>query len=146
MVIGISTLLFILFVFFEAWREAIYWHVKGGGVYDTWKSKPEEHTLFTIQRGIFFLSLILGMIFTTHWIGILTSTIGFALIFSFIHNGFYYMFRNRLNPEVYKEGFWSQSTTSVAKLTKFMTPISRTIQFGIGISILIFGIILDLLK
>jgi len=141
----ISLILFFGFVIFEAWREAIYWHVKGGGIYDTWKSTPEEHTIFTIQRAIFFLSLLTLLLTNTHWVVTTLSVIGFILIFSFLHNGFYYMFRNKLNSEIYPKGFWSQSTTSIAKFTKFMTPTVRTILFCLGISSIVSATVLEIL-
>jgi hypothetical protein len=142
----ISLILFFGFVFFEAWREAIYWHVKGGGIYDTWKSTPEEHTLFTVQRAIFFISIIVILLTNINWLLTIMFTIGLVLMFSFLHNGFYYMFRNKLNPDIYQERFFAQSTTSVAKLTKFMTPKIRTIKFSIGASVSILSIIIEFLN
>lgn len=126
--------LFIAYSAMEGWREAIYWHVKGGSRYYDWFPKVEEHVLFTIQRAITIIMGSILLFFTgLHWCLCITSMVGYALTFTFIHNGIMYLTRNELDPTVYHKRFWEQSTSSVAKTTKFMTPVSRTIQFVVGI-------------
>ena len=125
---------FIAYSAFEGWREAIYWYVKIGSRFYDWFPKVEEHIIFATQRAIVLLMGGLLLFFTgMSWWLTLISVIGCALTFSFIHNGFMYLTRNNLDPTIYHKRFWDQSTSSVAKTTKFMTPISRTIQFVLGV-------------
>jgi len=42
--------------------------------------------------------------------------ISLALLFSFFHNGVYFMTRNKLDSKIYPKGFWDDSTSSTAKL------------------------------
>tara|TARA_R110000868_G_scaffold203969_8_gene451963 strand:- start:3026 stop:3466 length:441 start_codon:yes stop_codon:yes gene_type:complete len=132
----IILILFIIYSAFEGWREAIYWHVKGGSRYYDWFPKVEEHVIFTIQRAIVIIMGSILLFFTgMTWYWCVASIIGYALTFSFIHNGAMYLTRNNLDNTVYPKRWMAQSTSSVAKTTKFMTPTSRTIQFVFGILI-----------
>lgn len=126
--------LFLAYSAFEGWREGIYWHVKIGSRFHDWFPKTEEHIIFSIQRAIVLLMGGILLFFTgMSWWLTLLSVLGCALVFSFMHNGAMYMTRNKLDSTVYHKGWMDQSTSSVAKTTKFMTPISRTIQFVIGL-------------
>lgn len=118
---------FLAYSAFEGWREAIYWHVKIGSRFHNWFPNTEEHIIFSIQRGIVLLMGCSLLFFTgMAWYWCIASLIGMALCFSFIHNGFMYLTRNNLDNTVYPKRFWAQSSSSVAKTTKFMTPVSRT--------------------
>ena len=132
----ILLLSFIGYSAFEGWREAIYWHVKIGSGFHDWQPKTEEHIIFSLQRAIVLLMGGTLLLFTgIPWYFTLLSILGSALTFSFIHNGIMYTVRNNLDNTIYPKQFWDQSTSSVAKTTKFMTPISRTIQFILGVLI-----------
>jgi len=126
--------LYLTYAAFEGWREGIYWHVKGGSRYYDWQPKVEEHVIFTIQRAIITIMGSILLFFTgMAWYWCVASVIGYALTFTFMHNGIMYLTRNEIDPTIYHKRFWAQSTSSVAKTTKFMTPISRTIQFIVGV-------------
>jgi len=128
--------LFIAYAAFEGWREGIYWHIKIGSRYYDWKPKVEEHVIFTIQRAIVIIMGCSLLFFTgMAWYWCVASLIGLALCFSFMHNGAMYLTRNELDNTLYPKRWMAQSTSSVAKTTKFMTPVSRTIQFILGVLI-----------
>ena len=87
-----------------------------------------------LQRGLVLLIMAFGTYFIIDnpwW----TLYIAFMnmLIFSFFHNGAMYMQRNKMEPKLYIKGWWAQSETSTAALTKLMHPISRTIQAILGV-------------
>ena len=142
MIYIIYTLIFwVMYSTLEGLREAFYWHYKGIA---SSTDGVDLHPIFTLQRGILLFTLMFFM-----WVT-LSSTVGVliflanALLFSFFHNGMMYLFRNKLDSKVYPKKWFDQSTTSTAKTTKFMTPVSRTIQailgLGIYITILIYFI------
>jgi len=124
----------ILYMSIEGWREGMYFHYldKSGG------KCTYEHDLWTVQRsivGIFFV--LLSLFCVSH---LYQSVIfGFTMILasSFFHDGFYYVSRHELNNFKYPKGFFDQSTTSTAMLTKYCTPILRTIYFILSIIIII---------
>ena len=117
-----------LYSIFEGIREAIFYHYKNHNI----KRLFNEHIIFTIQRGIVFIILIL----LSKNILLLIS---FILCFSFIHNGSYYTMRNILNKEIYKRKWFDQSTTSTSFWTKYMTPLNRTILFIVSLGVLFFN-------
>lgn len=119
----------------EGWREALYWHIKHGSHFTSWKPKMEEHKTFMILRGIVILMGSSLLFFSMTWYWVLASMLGYALVFTFMHNGTMYMTRNNIDNTVYEKRWMAQSTSSTAKTTKFMTPVSRTIQFVLGVLI-----------
>lgn len=117
--------LWISYAILEGWREGVFFHKvevdKLGGkiLHNTW----------TIQR-----ALVLGMILATNldwWV------IALPLVFPFFHDGEYYRTRHALNYGIYPKKWWAQSTTSTAFLTKFQTPVVRSILAIIGLLTLI---------
>ena len=54
-------------------------------------------------------------------------------MFTFLHDGMYYAQRNNLNKETYPKRWFDYSTTSTAKLDKFLNPTNRIIMFIVGI-------------
>jgi hypothetical protein len=64
-----------------------------------------------------------------------------ALSSPFWHDGFYYSKRNDLDRNMYKKRFFDQSTSSTALLTKFCTPILRTLYFLFSLIIFIIFVI-----
>ena len=118
-------LIWIMYSCLEGWREGVFFHKvevdKLGG--------KILHSTWTIQR-----ALVLGMILATNldwWV------VALPLVFPFFHDGQYYTTRNRFNRQIYTKKWWAQSTTSTAFLTKFETPIVRSILAIIGLLTLI---------
>lgn len=133
-------LLSFIWAFLEGKREAQYFHYK-------WTQPnpleiPDEHFDFTIQRFTYVLVSSLFVWLSMGFFYGLMMFISIALCFSFIHNGSYYKRRNYMNPEIYKEKWWSQSDTTTAKFS--LNYRNRLILFILGASISFFGDIIYL--
>ena len=139
----ISLFIWISYSLIEGKREANFWHHRiNSSDYELFKD-VDRHPLFVIQRGLVLISI--GIITYLVTDSILWSVYLFtmnSLLFTFFHNGSMYLERLmmsiRSNPNnsdkwIYKDGWWSQSSTSVALTTRFTTPTSRSIQMLLGI-------------
>lgn len=114
---------------FEGIREAYYYH-EASKTDD--KIKDNLHFTFFLQRFIIFVIIfILGY----NPFLILAS----ILMFSFIHDGFYYYKRNILNPAIYPKKFMDHSTTSTAIL-EFGFPF-RLFMFVNGLALFVITLI-----
>ena len=123
--IYIIFLVWVLYSIMEGIRDGLFYHYKNHNI----KRLFNEHIIFTIQRGIVSIFLILLS-------KNLLLIIPFILGFSFIHNGSYYTMRNILNKEIYKRKWFDQSTTSTSFWTKYMNPYVRIILFIISVGLL----------
>lgn len=135
--------IWVLYSLLEGKREAIFWHhrIKSSD-YNTFKS-IDRHPMFMFQRSLTLLSTGMASFYISDniWLGIYITVLN-MLLFSFFHNGAMYLERKNMSREanptdstkwIYPKGWWDQSKTSTAKLTKFMSPVSRTIQASIGV-------------
>lgn len=125
------SLLLWLYSGLEGDREAYYYHYAN----KTDEKKKNLHPLFFVHRLVFAMApIFLGfpplMLF------------GLAFTFPFIHDGFYYIRREKLRPGTYPQGFTSNSTTSTAKIE---IPYEwRLVLFIIGIALWLTAIHLTL--
>jgi hypothetical protein len=118
----------VLYSIMEGAREAVFYafrdHLKVF-IYN-------EHILYTIQRAI-----VLGICaYIDPWI-----LLSGPFAFPFFHDGAYYTMRNFLDENIYTEGWFAQSDTSTAWLTKFFTPTVRMICFVI--SLILAGVLMS---
>lgn len=114
----------LLFASIEGVREAFYYYVQKD-------VKRNIHWIYYLQRTLFtilFYSLTNFFILAC-----------FVLSFSFMHDGFYYVTRNKLDPSVYARKFIDSSTTSTAIMEFNFT--ERTIFLVLGIVFLILNLI-----
>ena len=130
------TILFCAWAALEGRREADYFHFR-------WKDPmtrvEDEHRRFTIQRSIVaILAIVACTLFTGFW-GLL-GFIPLPMVFSFFHNGYYYVRRNQLDDSIYQKGWWDQSTTTTAKVS--FGPVTRTVLAAIGMALAIAGDVL----
>jgi len=127
----VHTILLICWIFYcliEGKRDGHFYYVWSNS------SNPKRaniHWLFFIDRFIVISLIDFVHSFYYSVINTLIFTIGLSLIFSFFHNGMYYITRNNLDETVYQEGWWASSTTSQAIL-EFNVQI-RTIMAIIGL-------------
>lgn len=123
--------MWILYALMDGKREAHFFNLKNKS-YTT--DKEDIHWVFTLQRFMVFV-----LIAYVHYESSLLSTglfiAGLALIFSFFHNGFYYVTRHKLDSLIYKEGWKSNSNSSTAIIELGWK--ERFIFFIIGISSII---------
>lgn len=102
----------ILFSSLEGIREGYYWFFKPKDI-----KEKHEHLVFTIQRTFVFSFIVILMLFIKISIfKTLITGISLMCVFPFIHDGFYYLTRNYLNPSDYPKRFLDSSTTSSAKI------------------------------
>jgi len=139
-----------LYTLIEGYREGYYWHYKMHTLDNSDNIKRNLHVTFTLQRTLVLVLLFVVFssfinIYATFWVSLAN-----LLIFTFIHNGMMYTTRNSMSKVMfptdetkwlYPKGWFDQSVTSTAKATKYMTPVSRTIQFCLGLVIYIMTII-----
>lgn len=90
------------------------------------------HQFLVTMRMCYWLLLYLVTINIEH-------TLGLIFIFSFIHDGIYYVVRHKLNNKIYLKGFFDESTTSTAILE--FNFILRSILFIVGIALLLYSFI-----
>lgn len=113
----------ILFGIMEAYLWA--YKVVTGDVYNY-----NEHPLLTVIR-------LLIMFLCARLLGNIWQPILLWGMFSFFHDGSYYLRRKNLalkkdaNSTLYKEGWFAQSTTSTAFWTNIMSPAVRTTLFAV---------------
>lgn len=139
----IANTIWILYSILEGLREGFYWHFKSGRKnssllkpnYLSLKVDIEIHPLFALQRGLMLLSTFGFMYYTIGLAQGIISSLCLMLIFSFFHNGMYYLVRNKLNKSIYPLRWMDQSTESTAKMTKIMTYKNRTIFMILGVLI-----------
>ncbi len=130
----IVNLVWVIYSMLEGLREGFFWHFKANTKKDC---QFELHPIFALQRGI-VLSLIGLLLFNSIGFYSIPSVLSMMLIFSFFHNGTYYVTRNKLDNSIYKLGWADQSTTSTAKMTKIMNYRNRTIFMIAGVLLQVF--------
>jgi len=125
------SLLLWLYSGLEGDREGYHYHYES----KISEKKKNLHGLFLIQRStVAIIVLLLG--FSP------LMLLGLAFTFPFIHDGFYYIRREKLRPGTYPKGFTSNSTTSTAKIE---IPYEwRLVLFIIGIALWLTAIYLTL--
>ena len=129
------TILWIVYICIEGYREAWYFYNQ---VNNKNGIKKELHPIFTIQR-ITVFTLLLLIIKSILWYKLLMITIALTILSPFFHDGSYYYFRNKID-NAYPKGWLSQSTTSTAITTKYLTPTIRIVGFVVGLSLIIFSL------
>jgi len=115
----------IVFTLFTSKLEAYYYTHE---INDSEPDNFNEHPLFMMIR----LCVIIPLWILTSW-DIILCYMG---MFPFIHDGNYYRWRHKLNPDIYTKTWFAQSTTSTAWSTKFLTPVIRTSLFIVSVVIL----------
>lgn len=125
--------IWLLYSMYEGIREGYYFAVK----IDSKKLRNlNEHELFTSQRAmVLFLCILL--LSENLW-DVLMYAFMLSLSFPFIHDGSYYKTRHEVDG-AYK-GWFDHSTTSTAKLTRYLTPVNRTLMFVMSLIILILSL------
>lgn len=105
----ILSVLWIVFASIDGFVQAHY--------YDLFPSEKKHrnlHPYFVIQRLIVLGLMAYEVYFNFPIWETIIFTFALIFIFSFFHNGFYYLTRNKLNPEIYKKKFFDDSDTSKA--------------------------------
>lgn len=123
----IVIILWLVYSVIEGYREAWYYYYR----VKTFKNEGEDlHSVFFLQRGIPLL--IIG--YCLSW----TLAIGCSLIFSFFHDGMYYVQRHKITNTIYPKGWFDDSDTSTAKLELKLW--MRVLLLIIGLILLVYDL------
>jgi hypothetical protein len=135
----IANIIFILYALIEGFREGFYWFFKANS---RRQSEFEIHPVFAVQRGLVLVLIALNVFMFTDILSASLNFLSNALLFSFFHNGCYYLTRNKLDSKVYPLKWKDDSKTSTALTTKIFTYRNRTICAVIGLVITVLSILL----
>ncbi len=139
MILSIATLIWILYSCIDGFKDGFYWYFM---VNSRKKSEFEIHPVFAAQRALVAFLLALNVFLLTDVTIALVSLFSNALLFSFFHNGMYYLTRNKLDNRTYPLKWRDQSTTSTAKLTSFFNYRNRTLCAVLALLIIVLAIII----
>jgi hypothetical protein len=130
--LGYMSLLVILFTL----AESIFYHVKDKSL------DFNEHLVWTGIRVVAFAPVLVHWFFLFHWWSLI-GFVGFGLYFIFLHDSFYYHFRNKLNLTIYPKGFKDVSHNSTAWWDIHVgTPAWNTRVAALGVGLfLLFGMV-----
>jgi len=102
---------FVTYAFFTKIREAHYYDL----FYRLASTHKDLHSTYLKERMSILGLYLLSMINDVNWWSILMLCWFSIFAWDFFGDGFYYMFRNKLNKRIYKEGFKAtESNTSTA--------------------------------
>ena len=127
MEIIIAQLIWIISACLDGFLQAHYYTL-----YPSEKKHPNLHWLYATQRGILLGCIGIWMYYSGNEFEFLILPVACCFTYSFFHNGFYYMTRNKLDKEVYQKGFWDNTDTSNAFLN---------ISVGFRTAMLIVGLV-----
>jgi len=146
--INLILVLWIIYCWYEGRREGIYWNLaKDFTTPDG--DKYKEHLIWTIQRIIVVIGFsLVNMMYVLYCSGgpdhyyysliVLGGSMGSLwMMLPFIHDGVYYITREKLYPGTYPKKFFSTSTTSNA---------INTYTFKIRILLFLLGLIIYCLQ
>ena len=87
--------------------ESLFYHVKAKTI------NFNEHIIWTALRVVVFAPVLVHWFMMFSWWSVI-GYFGILLYFIFLHDSFYYHFRNKFNKDVYPKGFKDVSKTSTA--------------------------------
>jgi len=127
----ISNLLWILYAFFEGLREANSKHHKNLS-----KSLIEIKSplVYNAQRLIVLIIINLHLWSHITYLAIF-STISMAIMFPYIHNGTYFLIRNKLNPSIFTKGTCEDCDIKMEQPSDYLNRNLRTKLALIGLII-----------
>jgi len=141
----IFTAMWCLFASLDGFIQAYYYDL-----YPITKQHRNLHPFFTIVRAIVAAPMCYEVLMISPeqgwsfvWIPAAMFGLGLIMTFSFLHNGFYYMTRNKLQPSLYPKGFMDKSTSSTALMD--LSFKLRTSLLIIGLAF-IYGVILQIVE
>jgi hypothetical protein len=133
----ISNILWIIYSITEGIREAYLFYFE---VNSTITKPFQLHPLFTVQRGIVLLTLGGLMYFGGLGLYAIPAVVALMLIFTYFHDGYYYVTRHKLDNKTYPLGWKSETSTSNAKINMNYTVRTTAMIIGILIELAVFFI------
>lgn len=135
LLVALSYTVWIMYSFLEGVREAFSKQTK------TFKRlKCTNWTTITlIQRSIFFLLISYIIYLNVGCIQSLIFSVGMIPVFYYIQNGTYFLIKNKMNPNIFTEGYLSDSIGSDSPIMYCKYNIRRLVAvLGVFIQPLIF--------
>lgn len=133
-----------IYTIYEGIREGYYMHYRMNYA----NAVENLHTIFTIQRALVYLLSTSLFFLTMNPVIAIFATIGIILIFSFIHNGTYFLTRNNIDKKIYPKRFFDDTVTpnhkAAAKLN--IDVKVRTFMFIFGAGSILAALITTILE
>src|ERR1035437_252187 len=98
----IANIIWIFYACIDGFKDGYFWFFKSTS---SMANKFEIHPIFAAQRGIVLLVMCSSLLFLVSPLNSCLNMLSNALIFSFFHNGVYYVTRNKLDAKVYPLGW-----------------------------------------
>ena len=112
----------IIFLILDGIADAFLYNVKDHSK----ANKPNEHGILWLRRALVAFALFQFDYF---------AYIPAFLVSFYLHDTPYYFARHVLNKKIYKDWYWTTSTTSTAWSDKFMNATVRAIMLQVGLFI-----------
>lgn len=130
----LANLIWITYSMMDGFREGFYWHYRNNS---RRTCEFEINRVFSLQRSLVILLIAGFLVHTLGWISLI-STISMVMLFSYFHNGTYYLTRNKLDDKMYPMKWKDESKTLPVFYSGLMKYSKRTILMLIGLLIQIF--------
>jgi hypothetical protein len=113
----------------DGFREGFYWHFRRNSRRGC---DFEINQVFGLQRLLVILLISMFMMYSIGYLSIFIS-VCLSMIFSFFHNGTYYLTRNKLDDKRYPNKWKDESRTFPVFYSGLMSYRKRTILMVLGI-------------
>lgn len=130
----LTNLIWIAYSMMDGFREGFYWHYRNNS---RRTCEFEINRIFILQRFL-VLSLVAGLlVYSLGWYSLI-STLSMMMMFSYFHNGTYYLTRNKLDDKMYPNKWRDESRTLPVFYSGLMKYNRRSILMILGLVIQVF--------
>ena len=130
----LTNLIWIAYSMIDGFREGFYWHYRNNS---RRTCEFEINRIFSLQRSLVILLIAGFLVHTLGWFSLI-STISMIMLFSYFHNGTYYLTRNKLDDKMYPMRWKDESRTRPVFYSGLMKYNKRTVLMILGLVIQIF--------
>ena len=130
----LTNLIWIAYSMIDGFREGFYWHYRNNS---RRTCEFEINRIFSLQRSLVILLIAGFLVYTLGWFSLI-STISMIMLFSYFHNGTYYLTRNKLDDKMYPMRWKDESRTLPVFYSGLMKYNKRTVLMVLGLLIQIF--------
>ena len=130
----LTNLIWIAYSMIDGFREGFYWHYRNNS---RRTCEFEINRIFSLQRSLVILLIAGFLVHTLGWFSLI-STISMIMLFSYFHNGTYYLTRNKLGDKMYPMRWKDESRTLPVFYSGLMKYNKRTVLMILGLVIQIF--------
>jgi len=130
----LANLIWIAYSMMDGFREGFYWHYRNNS---RRTCEFEINRIFSLQRSLVILLIAGFLVHTLGWYSLI-STVSMVMLFSYFHNGTYYLTRNKLDDKMYPMKWKDESKTLPVFYSGLMRYNKRTVLMVLGLLIQIF--------